>query len=53
MHKRLKILINNIKEVFSFELLDKLKKKTKFIRRRSKITAEIFSLLPSSSKFKL
>ena len=42
MHKRLKILINNIKEVFSLELLDKLSKKTKFIRRRSKITAETF-----------
>ena len=42
MHKRLKILINNIKEVFSLEFLDKLSKKTKFIRRRSKITAETF-----------
>jgi hypothetical protein len=42
MHKILKILINNIKEVFSLELLDKLSKKTKFIRRRSKITAGIF-----------
>lgn len=42
MHKRLKILINNIKEVFSLKLLDKLSKKTKFVRRRSKITAETF-----------
>lgn len=42
MHKRLKILINNLKEVFSLHLLEKLSKKTKFIRRKSKITAETF-----------
>jgi hypothetical protein len=42
MHKRLKILINNIQELFSIEFLNRLGKKTGFIRRRSKITAETF-----------
>jgi len=42
MHKRLKILINNIKEVFSLEFLDKISKKTKFTRRRGKLTPETF-----------
>jgi hypothetical protein len=37
MHKRLKILINNIKEVFSFELLDKFSKKTKFLEEEVKL----------------
>jgi hypothetical protein len=37
MHKRLKIPTNNVKEVFSLELLNKLSKNTKFIRRRIKI----------------
>jgi|GEM_PF-1973613 len=40
--KRLKILINNIKEVFSLEFLDKFSKKTKFIRRRGELTPETF-----------
>lgn len=42
MHKRLNILINNIKEIFSIEFSDRLSKKIGFIKRKSKITAETF-----------
>ena len=45
MYKRLKILINNIKELFSIEFLDKLSKKTGFVKRKSKLNAEIFLAL--------
>ena len=40
MHKRLKILINNIKEIFSIEFLDRPSKKIGFIKRKSKITSK-------------
>lgn len=42
MHKRLKILINNVKEIFSIQFLDKLSKKTGFVKRKSKLNAETF-----------
>ena len=42
MHKKLKKSIKNTKEVFSIEFLDKISRKTGFIKRKSKITAEAF-----------
>jgi hypothetical protein len=42
MHKRLKILINNVKEIFSIEFLNRLSKKTGFVKRKSKLNAETF-----------
>ena len=42
MHKRLKILINNVKEIFSIEFLNTLSKKTGFVKRKSKLNAETF-----------
>ncbi len=42
MNKRLKKIIENTKHVFSIEFLEKLSKKTNFIRRKGKITAETF-----------
>jgi len=42
MHKRLKILINNVKEIFSTEFLNRLSKKTGFVKRKSKLNAETF-----------
>ena len=42
MHKRLKHLINNVKEIFSTEFLDRLSKDTGFIKRKSKINAQTF-----------
>lgn len=42
MHKRLKILINNVKEIFSIQFLDRLSKKTGFVKRKSKLNAETF-----------
>lgn len=42
MHKRLKFLIKNIKEVFSIEFLDSFSKKSAFVKRKSKLNAETF-----------
>lgn len=42
MHKRLKLLIKNIKEIFSIQFLDRLSKKSGFVKRKSKLNAEIF-----------
>jgi len=42
MHTRLKILINNVKEIFSIEFLDRLSKRTGFVKRKSKLNAETF-----------
>jgi len=42
MHKRLKKIIEHTKSVFSIEFLEKLSKKTNFIKRKDKITAETF-----------
>ncbi len=42
MHKRLKNLITNVKEVFSTELIDKVSKKTGFVKRKSKMDATTF-----------
>ena len=51
MHKRLKILINNIKEIFSIEFLEKLSRKTGFVKRKSKIDAQIFLALNTFSSY--
>lgn len=42
MHKRLKQLIKAIKEVFTSEYIDKVSRKTKFVQRKSTITAYDF-----------
>lgn len=42
MHKRLKALIQNIKEIFSNEFINKIARKTQFIKRQGKITPENF-----------
>lgn len=42
MHKRLKKLIKNTKEIFSQELIDKVARKTGFIKRNGKIDASTF-----------
>jgi len=51
MHKRLKILINNIKEIFSIEFLEKLSRKTGFVKRKSKIDAQTFLSLNTFSSY--
>ncbi len=45
MHKRLKQLIKIIKEIFTSEYLDKISRKTKFVQRKSTITANDFLAL--------
>jgi hypothetical protein len=42
MHKRLKTLIKNVKEIFSIEYLDKVSKKTGFVKRKGRINAKTF-----------
>lgn len=42
MHKRLKKLIKNTKEIFSQETIDKIARKTGFIKRNGKIDASTF-----------
>lgn len=42
MHKRLKHLIQKSKELFSLDFIEKLSKKSKFIKRKGKITADKF-----------
>lgn len=42
MHKRLKALIQNIKEIFSNKFINKIARKTRFFKRQGKITPEIF-----------
>lgn len=42
MHKRLKQLIKIIKEIFTLEYINKLSRKTKFVQRKSTITAKDF-----------
>lgn len=43
MHKRLKTLIRNTKEIFSEEFLDKVARKTGFIKRTGKFDASTFA----------
>ena len=45
MHKRLKNLIYNIKEIFSEKFINSVARKTQFIKRKGKITSEIFLAL--------
>ncbi|MGL5801778.1 MAG: IS4 family transposase [Cetobacterium sp.] len=42
MHERLKHLIQKSKELFSLDFIEKLSKKSKFIKRKGKITADKF-----------
>ena len=42
MHERLKTIIQNTKEIFSIDFLDRISKKTGFVKRKGKITAETF-----------
>lgn len=42
MHKRLKILIQNIRGIFSNEFTNRIAKKTQFVKRQGKITPETF-----------
>jgi len=43
MNKRIKILLKSLKEVYSTQIIEKAALKTKFMKRKSKITPEIFS----------
>lgn len=42
MHKRKKQMIENLKGVFLLEVIEKIARKTKFVQRKSKLTAEKF-----------
>lgn len=42
MHKRIKHLVKNIKDVFDMNEIDKIAKDTKFVQRKSNITAKDF-----------
>lgn len=42
MHKKLKYLVKNIKDVFDIDEINKLAKDTKFVQRKSNITAKDF-----------
>lgn len=42
MHKRLKLIIKNTKEIFSVDFLESIARETEFIQRKGKITAENF-----------
>jgi len=42
IHKKLKNLIRNTKEIFSQKLLDKISRKTGFVKRNGKIDASTF-----------
>lgn len=42
MHKRIKHLVKNIKDVFDMNEIDKIAKDTKFVQRKSSITAKDF-----------
>lgn len=45
MHKKLKHLIKNIKEVFDIEHIEKIARETGFVKRKSNITATDFLAL--------
>jgi len=45
MHKKLKYLIKNIKNVFDIDEINKIAKETKFVQRKSNITAKDFLTL--------
>ena len=42
MHNKLKSLIKNTKEIFTVEIIDKIARKTQFVKRKSPITSEDF-----------
>ena len=42
MHKRIKHLIKNMKDVFDVDEINKIAKETKFVQRKSNITARDF-----------
>lgn len=42
MNQRLKILIMNLKQIFSTEIIENISRKTGFTKRKSKLTPEIF-----------
>lgn len=42
MHKRVKHLIKNLKEVFNSQYINEVAKNTKFIQRKSDITTQDF-----------
>lgn len=42
MHKRIKKIIENLKGIFLSEVIEKIARKTKFVQRKSKLTAEKF-----------
>ncbi|MDK2587531.1 IS4 family transposase [Romboutsia sedimentorum] len=45
MHKKLKYLIKNLKDVFDIDEINKIAKDTKFVQRRSNVTAKDFLIL--------
>lgn len=42
MNKRIRKLIEKLKELFLSEVIEKIARKTKFVQRKSKLTAEKF-----------